>query len=276
MGGFAGLHAGELRTFEVRGVIEKLIPTQGEAVVRHEAIPGYMDAMTMPFRVSEKGELAKLHPGDAITFRLNVAAHDGWIDHIKVIASAPNSKEGQAPTPAPLPNLEPIQPGEPFPDATLTNEQDHELKLSSYRGKALAVTFIFTRCPFPNFCPRMTDNFAAAQSLLATDASGARNWQLLSITIDPEHDTPQALRAYAEQHKADPSHWHFATGSLRAITTLALRCGMNFWDENGLIQHNLRSIVIDPGGKVRKVFPENQWTPEELVREMKAAAIVSP
>lgn len=260
------------RTFQARGVIEKVEAEQGDVVVRHEAIAGYMEAMTMPFHVRDAKKLKELKPGDTITFRLNVAGREGWIDEVKVAQSATSpSTPAAAPT---LPDLDPIQPGQPFPSATLTDERGHSLDLSGYRGQALAVTFIFTRCPYPNFCPLMTENFGAVQRTLGADAAGPKNWQLLSITIDPEHDTPEALLNYAALHKADAAHWRFATGSLRAITTLALRCGLSFWDSNGGIQHNLRTIVIDAKGIVRRVFTDNQWKPEELASEMRAAAKV--
>jgi len=269
----AGAAEVTLRTFEVRGVVEKLVPDKREAVVRHEAIPGYMSAMTMPLRAGAPGDLAGLKAGDTITFRLNVTDHDGWMDHVKVVASAPLGARPLAPA---LPNLDPIQPGQPFPDATLTDERGREFDLKSYRGNAVAITFIFTRCPYPNFCPRITGNFAAVQSALSADARAPKNWRLLSITIDPEHDTPAALRAYADGRQADPAHWRFATGSLRAITTLALRCGLNFWDENGAIQHNLRTIVIDASGKVRRIFPGGEWKPAEVAAELREGASVQP
>jgi protein SCO1/2 len=264
----------ELRIFQVRGVVEKLIPDKGEAVVRHEAIPGYMNAMTMPFHARKRQDLAGLKPGDTITFRLNVTGHDGWMDQVKVVASSPpNARPTAAPA---LPNLDPIQPGQPFPDATLTDEQGREFDLKSYRGNAMAVTFIFTRCPYPNFCPRITGNFAAVQRALSADSNAPKNWRLLSITIDPDHDTPEALRGYAKAHDADPVRWSFATGSLRAITTLALRCGLNFWDDNGAIQHNLRTIVIGADGKVRRIFSDNEWQPAELAAELRKAATPKP
>jgi protein SCO1 len=264
----------DLQTFEARGVVEKLIPDKDEIVVRHEPIPGYMGAMTMPLHARKRRELAGLIPGDLISFRLNVTAQDGWIDQVKVLgapASAP-----QLLAPRTLPDLDPIQPGQPLPDATLTDEQGRAFDLRSYRGNAVAITFIFTRCPYPDFCPRITGNFAAVQSALSGDAKAPKNWRLLSITIDPEHDTPEALRAYAQAHQADPAHWRFATGSLRAITTLALRCGLNFWDENGVIQHNLRTIVIDATGKVRRILPDGEWKPGEVESELREGAGAQP
>jgi protein SCO1/2 len=270
----AGAAEVDLRTFEVRGVVEKLIPAKAEAVVRHEAIPGYMSAMTMPLRARDGQDLAGLKPGETITFRLNVTDHDGWMDHVKVVAASPlNARPSAALV---LPDLDPIQRGQPFPNATLADERGREFDINFYRYNTVAITFIFTRCPYPNFCPRITENFAAVQSALSADAQAPKNWRLLSITIDPDHDTPEVLRAYAVAHKADPTHWRFATGSLRAITTLALRCGLNFWDENGAIQHNLRTIVIDPTGKVRRIFPDNDWTPAELAAELRAAAMAQP
>jgi len=118
----------------------------------------------------------------------------------------------------------------------------------------------------------LAQKFRAVQTALTANPDGHKNWRLLSVTLDPAHDTPEALRRYAKAQQADPTHWRFATGELRAITTLALRCGVNFWDENGAIVHELRTVVVDPAGRVRRVFTDNEWTPEDLVRELRAAA----
>ncbi len=259
------------RTFQVAGIVKNLKPEIRTAVIAHEEIPGYMDAMTMSLEVLDPSELDGIHPGDKIGFRLNITEDDGWIDRLKVLeaAATPPSGTGEDEPPP----LLPISPGELLPDADLIDEQGKPFQLSAYRGQAIAITFIYTRCPFPNFCPRLNNHFKETQALLKNDGDAPENWRLLSVTIDPEHDTPEVLSAFAKGYEADPAHWKFATGTLRDITRLALQSGLNFWDDRGVIQHNLRTIVADGSGRVRKVFGENELTPEALAGELRKAAV---
>ncbi|RYD39386.1 MAG: hypothetical protein EOP85_16035, partial [Verrucomicrobiaceae bacterium] len=258
-------------TYQVRGVVKDLHPETKNAIIDHEEVPGYMEAMTMPLRVRDSALLQGLKKGDRISFRLNVTEKVDWIDEIKVLESGvPLKLAGKEEE---LPDLRPIAPGQLIPDATLLDVKGDELKIASYRGQATAITFIYTRCPLPTFCPRLNSHFEATAELLKKDTDGPRNWKLLSITIDPARDTPEALAEFSKAIGADPAHWSFATGSLQDITAFTLKCGLRFWDDRGLIQHNLRTLVVNPDGTVRKVLEESEWTPEELAAELRAAAI---
>ncbi len=256
------------KTYDVIGVVKKLKPEIRTAVIDHEEIPGYMDAMTMSLEVRDAAEFKGLKAGDKIAFRMNVTEDDGWIDRLKLIEAGPASV---SPSPEP-PALTALVPGEPFPDADLIDEKGQSFKISGLRGQAVAITFIYTRCPFPNFCPRINSHFKATQALLKNDPASPENWRLLSVTIEPDRDTPEVLSAFAKAQQADPARWTFATGHLRDITNLTVRSGLDFWDDRGLIQHNLRTIVVDPSGQVRKVFTDEELTPDALAKELRDAA----
>ncbi len=266
-------HAAETpKTYDVTGIVKKLKPEIRTAVIDHEEIPGYMDAMVMSLEVRDPSELKGINPGDKIRFRMNVTEDDGWIDRLHVLqpATSPPPAEKESPI------LKPISPGEEFPNARLIDQTGKTIELSSYRGSALALTFIYTRCPFPNFCPRVNRHFRETQDLLAADPSSPKNWNLLSVTIEPDRDTPELLSSFAKAQGADPSRWKFATGSLREITRLTVQSGLNFWDDRGVIQHNLRTIVVDPQGRVTRVFGDDDLSPSALAAELKSAAVAKP
>lgn len=259
-----------LKTYDVIGVVKKLKPDIRTAVIHHEEIPGYMDEMVMSLEVKDTAEFKGIGVGDKIRFRMNVTEDDGWIDQLKLIEKreVASSSENE-----PVP-LTVISPGELLPEANLVNDSGEAFSLSSYEGNAFALTFIYTRCPFPTFCPRVNQQFKEAQEILKNDAESPKNWKLLSVTIEPDRDTPEVLAAFVKVQEADPAHWRFATGSLRDITRLTVQSGLNFWDDRGLIQHNLRTIVVDPAGRVTKVFGEDELTAESLAKELKAATKV--
>lgn len=263
-----------VRTFEVRGVILELQPQEKTVRIRHEEIPGYMAAMTMPFTVRETNELAGLEAGDTVVFRLNVTENDGWIDRIRKLELP---RANLLPTRGPfrfVREVEPLQPGDPLPRYVLTNQFGRAFSTDEFKGRALAITFIFTRCPFPTFCPRMSENFAEVQRRLLARAGGPTNWHLLTVSFDPDFDTPEVLRRYAEARGADPAHWTFATGDLVDVTALGEQFGLEFWRDaaGGGINHNLRTVVVDARGRVQTIWPVNKWTPEQLEAELLRAA----
>lgn len=260
------------KTYEVIGIVKKLKPEIRTAVIDHEEIPGYMDAMIMSLEVRDPEELKGIHPGDKISFRMNVTEDDGWIDNLKVIEATRNSPPAEKETPA----LKPISAGEKFPDAHLIGHDGNPVDLSSYRGNALAITFIYTRCPFPNFCPRVNKHFKETQDQLTADPNAPKNWNLLSITIEPDRDTPELLATFAKTQGADPARWKFATGTLKDITRLTIKSGLDFWDDRGVVQHNLRTIIVDPTGHVTKILGDEDLTQAALVTELKSAAAIAP
>lgn len=263
------------QTYAAIGVIKELEPDGKTVVVQHEAISNYMAAMTMPFEVHDTNLLRGLKPGDTIAFQLVVTPKEGWIGDIKIHQAAPATNV----VPATLgaggfqitPAVEPLDVGDALPDYHFTNELGEAVSLADYKGSVLAFTFFFTSCPFPNFCPRMTSNFAEAASELKQATNAPAKWHLLSISFDPKTDSPERLLSYANNAHYDPAHWSFLTGDTNQITELADQFGENFWTEGASISHNLRTVVIDPHGKVRQILKGNNWVPAQLVEEMAKA-----
>jgi protein SCO1/2 len=264
--GIAAAVANGADIYSVHGILQSYDASRRQATISHEAIPGYMPAMTMPFDVGDPGALAGLAPGAALDFHLNVTPAAAWIDHIQ-----PGAQAGAAPfahvQAAPAAEL---QPGDPMPDVAFVNQLGAPAALRDFRGRAVAITFIYLRCPLPNYCPLLNRNFQAAQALLNQLEPG-KPWSLLSVSLDPAHDTPEALQSFAQGFQAQPEHWSFLSGPLESVRLLGNAVGLEFSDQGGVISHNLRTAVIDPAGRLRKVFKGNEWTPQELVAEVRAA-----
>lgn len=263
--------------YQVKGVIREVYPEKKKVKITHEDIPGYMEAMTMMLDVRDAKELSGLVAGDNVTFRMLVTDDDGWIDQLKKL-DGPRTPLPPDPTFRRAPEVQPLAVGDKLPEYTFTNATGRVVKLSEYRGRALAITFIFTRCPFPTFCPRLSTSFSDAQTALKMQANGPTNWNLLSITIDPEYDTPERLQAYADRYKADPKRWEFVTGDLTAITAIGEQFGLQFWraNPNEPINHNVRTVVVDTNGRIQWVTPETEWKAEALVEQMNKAAQAPP
>lgn len=266
----------------VKGVIKEVMADKKKVKIAHEEIPDYMEAMTMVFVVKDGRDLAKVKVGDTVRFRMIVTADDGWIDNLVKIDGG-----AQTPVTSPAPEnfrraleVEPLEVGAAVANYKFTNQLGQTVSLHDFKGKAVGLTFIFTRCAFPTFCPRMSGNLAVAQEKLKAMPDGPTNWHLLSVTFDPEHDTPKALRSYGEQFKYDPAHWSLLTAELVDVTALAEQFGLMFWRSDPArpanIDHNLRTVVIDANGRVQKVFTENEWKVDDLVNEMVKAAKVQP
>ncbi|MCL4181193.1 MAG: SCO family protein [Verrucomicrobia bacterium] len=258
------------RIFYVKGVVRELSPEGNSVRIRHEEIPGYMEAMTMPFQVRDEQELAGLEPGQAVLFRLVVTEDDSWIDEVTRLPDA-------VPEPSPPETtrrvrwVEPLAEGELLPPYPLTNQWGEAFGLTDFKGQVLAFTFIYTRCPLPNFCPRMTSHFLEAQRELLGRPDAPERWRLLTVSFDPEHDTPAVLRAYATQHGCDPERWMFATGAREELDALMEQFGLSYGRLGETFDHNLRTVVVDPDGRIRRILVGNEWQPAELVREMVAA-----
>ncbi|MEO5804088.1 MAG: SCO family protein [Verrucomicrobiota bacterium] len=257
--------------FQVKGVIEEIKPDGKSAVIKHEEIPNYMAAMTMEFETKTTNELRGLKPGDAISFRMIVTDDDGWIDQVKKLNVPPTETPSRA-TFRRVRDVDPLNVGDALPEYHFTNQLGNAVSLSELKGKALAIDFIFTTCPFPTMCPRLSQNFSEAQKKLKEMPNAPTNWLLLTISFDPEKDTPDVLKKYAAGFNYDPQHWSFLTGDLMEITAIAEQFGQTFWREGGSISHNVRTAVIDTTGKVQKIIPENKWTSDELVQEILEAA----
>ena len=261
-----------VQIYSVTGVVRELKPDGKTVVIQHEAVTNYMPAMTMPFEVKDPRELAGLQPGDQVTFRMLVAAKEGWIDQIEKTGANDGSVSPASETFRRVREVEPLNVGDLIPDYPLTNELGQAFSLSRFKGDALGLTFIFTRCPFPNFCPRMSSNFQEVSQKLTAMKGGPTNWHLLSISFDPEFDTPATLKAYAESHEYDTAHWSFASGAMIEIDAITEQFGLMFPRNGTGFDHNLRTVVIDAKGRVKKIFIGNEWKVDDFVAEMVEAA----
>jgi protein SCO1/2 len=261
------------RTFMARGIVMEL-KTAGEQaiVIRHEAISNYMDAMTMPFKVKDPEELAGLRRGDTVSFQLHVTETESWVDQIHKtgFGALPEKKSEPQKIPA-------ISRKNPLLEYKFTNELGQAVSLDDFHGDALAITFIYTRCPLPEFCPRLSKNFQEASQKLSTMANAPTNWHLLSVTFDPEIDSPAMLKAYGDSYHYDPAHWSFLTGPADKIGELAQSSGVTFEPDAGTINHNFRTLIIDAAGHLQMVFPTSGNLSDAIADEIiKAAAATNP
>jgi protein SCO1/2 len=267
--------------FAARGVVKELHPEKGEVVIKHEAITNYMPAMTMPFDVKNTNELAGLGTNDTVSFTMVVTKDNGWIENLKKTgseAAKANSAGTNDPSSQQRPlmrvvrDVEPLNVGDKMTDYTFTNSFGKKVTLSDFKGQAYAITFIFTRCPFPNFCPRMSSNFSQVYEDLMQRKDAPTNWHLFSLTFDPQFDTPERLREYSERYKPDPKKWDWLTGAMIDIDAITEQFGLVFEYDKGTFNHTLRTVVVDKNGIVRKKIIGNDWQPAELEQEIIAGA----
>ena len=264
----------DVRLFQVQGVVREIKEEGKVALIRHEEIPGYMAAMTMPFDVKDPGEVQDVKPGDKVTFRLTVTETDGWIDQILVVErGVPDEAKPVVPGVRIVREVEELEEGEVMPDYPFVTESRRPLRLSEFKGQALGITFIYTRCPYPTFCPRQTRQFAEAMERLAQALPGpARRWHLLSISFDPAYDTPAVLYRYARQYGYDPAWWSFCTGEMIEMDAITEQFGMIIARDGEGFSHNVRTVVVTPEGRIQRIFVGNEWTVDEFVAEMLQAA----
>ena len=257
------------KTYAVRGVIQQIASDHRHATIKHEAIPGYMAAMTMDFSVRDTNALTGFAAGDGITFSLVVTDDDDWIENLQR-----TGRTGGVTGPPGWHVAEPeLQVGDALPDAEFTSENGRVIHLAGFRGQAVAFTFFFTSCPLPEYCPRMNRNFSEARKLLVAATNAPTNWQLLSVSFDPAFDEPLILASYAGLYRGtNADRWLFAVASTNTLAALAPKLDFRFWRENGTLSHNLRTVVLDGGGKIFRQFDGNDWTAAELAKALSDAA----
>ena len=264
-------HAWAAQKYDVRGLVLKVDPSRKSMVVSCESIPGYMEAMAMPFTVRESKMLDGLQPGTAVEFTLVVDEDSSYADNVR--ARAFESLELDPTQARRMRLLEKIVApssslsgalavGQPVPDFTLTDQNRRHVRLSQFAGKVVAVTFIYTRCPFPNYCFRLSNNFGQLQKRFK-DQMG-RDLVLLSIVIDPANDSPEALTNYARIWKADSDGWHFLAGPLPEIQQLCRKFDMNFYPDEALLVHSFHTAVIDRQNRLAANLEGNEFTAQQL------------
>jgi protein SCO1/2 len=254
--------------FDLRGKVLGIDRNAGTVRLQHDAIPNYMAAMTMDYPVKDKWVFDVLKPGQTVRATLVVATDRAWLEGIVVTEEA--KTQGGSPADA---DSARTSIGKEVPDLPLVNQDGKRIHLHQYRGKALLLTFIYTRCPLPNYCPLMSKNFAQILEQTQGDPKLSASTHLLSISIDPEYDKPAVLRAYGAACAGNPhafEHWEFASGSPEQVRKVAEFFGLKYWTEGGQIVHALVTALVGPDGKVVKVYRGNDWQPAEVVADIRA------
>jgi protein SCO1 len=259
-------------SYDARGVVRQIADDRRRATIKHEAIPGYMGAMTMEFNVKDTDELAGISPLDEITFKLVVGENDSWIEGVHFVAHQIENVTNNTFI-FHFPTAE-LKPGDLLPDCAFVAEDGGTIHLSDFHGKAVALTFFYSRCPLPDYCQRMSKNFSEARHLIQATTNAPANWQLLSISFDPEFDNPQMLSSYASLYRdGDTNRWLFAAAPTNTLSGLAPRLDLMIMrDGEDITSHNLRTIVLDPQGKIFRQLDGNQWTPQQLADAILQAA----
>ena len=259
---------GEQR-FTLTGQVISVDESRHELTIAHDAIDKYMMAMVMPFKVRSAAELAPLKPGDFVRGTLVVQPTDGYLEGVQRTGSG-ELPRAQQPPPA---TVEFLIEGDHLPDARFIDQQKDVRHLRDDVGKAVVLTFIYTRCPFPTFCPMMDRHFKSIQREVADTPVLKSRVRLLSVTLDPAFDTPDVLSAHATRLQADPQVWSFVRPDDQAANELSTRLGVTSTREsndNGIIVHSLVTAVIGPDGVVSKIFRGNEWTPRDVTTVLEA------
>jgi protein SCO1/2 len=256
------------REYELRGQVLAVDRERQEITIRHEDIRGFMPGMTMPFKVRDPGLLDGREPGDLVKATLVVKDANAYLSALERTGHA------EVVVPAPTPRVNLLEPGQRVPDVRVIDETGTAHPLSAWRGRVLAVTFTYTRCPLPDFCPRMDRHFHAVQGELLADPAMRDRVALLSFSFDPAFDTPQVLAAHAKRLQVDPRVWHFVTGEQEEVAAFAARFGISVIRDRANasdITHNLRTAVIASDGTLVTLFTGNEWTPADLMTALRQA-----
>jgi protein SCO1 len=260
-----GKPADEGRRYELKGKIVSVDEKKGTATIEHEDIPGFMPAMTMEFPVREAGALMILKPGNRVEATLVVTDDAYWLDG-PIVLKLETGTESAPPTTGPRePKL-----GDEMPDVKLVNQDGRPFNTRQLKGHAVVVTFIYTRCPLPDQCPLMSANFAQLNAALGADAELRKKARLLSVTLDPEFDRPEVLRAYGATYAGGKfDDWDFATGDPADVRRFAESFGLIYKAEGGQVTHSLRTAVVGADGRLLKIYRGNEWKPEEVLSDLK-------
>ena len=260
------------RTYTLQGQVLSIDAPKKQIIVKHDEIKGLMPAMTMPYSVRDEQKLRGLAPGDLIDATLIIESNDAYLSTIEKVGQAPLEKP-PVDTSAPMARsgFELLKPGEAVPDASFVDQNGRKRSFSAFRGMPVVMTFIYTRCPLPTFCPLMDRHFATMQKPLKDDPA-LQKVHLVTVSFDPKTDTPPVLRQHAKTLDADLSRWTFLTGDRDEIDQFASRFGVSIaraMNDPRDITHNLRTVIIDAGGKLVKVYTGNDWSPDQVLADLR-------
>ena len=264
------------RTFPVEGQVIAVTPDRSEATVKHGEIKGLMPAMTMPYKIKERAELDAIKPGDVIDATLVLVENDAYLTKVRRIGEAPLEAppaEAVQATSASS-GFELLKPGEMVPDSKFVDQDGRKRTFKAFRGSRVVLTFIYTKCPLPTFCPLMDRHFVTLQEHLQ-DTPVLKDVHLVTVSFDPVTDTPAVLKRHARELKADLTRWTFLTGDRDDIDQFAARFGVSIQrapNDQRDISHNLRTAVISAEGKLVKVYTGNEWTPKDILEDLTPTA----
>jgi protein SCO1/2 len=256
------------RSFPIEGRVVAVDPAAHTITLDHHEVVGYMKAMTMPFHVRDAWVFKVVHPGDTLQATL-VVTDDAYLEGVSVTQNR-GAADLSSTSPMHLPSK-----GEEVPDFHFVDQEGRAIHLMQFRGEPLLITFIYSRCPLPEYCIRMSNNFAEVAKTLHNNKPAAfAKLQMLSISIDPEFDDPKVLRSYGKSYAGavDPAlrHWSFATGNADDIRKAAQLFGLSYEKKNGQIVHDLRTALLDSDGKIAEFYSGNQWRPAELAAQIES------
>jgi len=265
--------ASDQRTFTLQGQVLSLEPARKVVTVKHGEIKGFMPAMTMPYEVRDEKLLDGLAPGDLIDATLVVLSNGAYLSSIKKVGQAPIEKPAaEATAPVASSGFELLKVGDAVPDSAFIDQDGTTLRFSAFKGSTVVLTFIYTRCPLPTFCPLMDRHFVTVQKALGADPS-LKGVHLVTVSIDPITDTPPVLRKHAKNLNADPARWTFLTGDRDDIDRFSARFGVSAsraMNDQLDVTHNLRTAIVNADGKLAKVYTGNEWTPEQILADLKS------
>jgi Uncharacterized protein SCO1/SenC/PrrC, involved in biogenesis of respiratory and photosynthetic systems len=256
--------------YSLAGKVIGIDQAKQQIVVSHSEIKGYMPAMVMPFQSKDPTQFKTVARGDEITATLVVNGGNSWLEDVRIVRKGDVSKDSRDVEINALP-----REGDAVPDLTLLNQSGKRISIKDYRGKALLITFIYTRCPLPDYCPLMNGNFAEIDKALRKEPSLYTKTHLLSVSFDTSYDTPAVLRsygaAYTEKYTDEKfEHWEFASGSADEVKAITKFFGLQYEPKSDQIEHSLITAIVSPEGEVFKVYSGNEWKPADVLNDLRA------
>jgi len=263
----------EQREYKLQGQVLAVAENHQQATINHEEIKGFMAGRTMPYNVHDPKQLEGIAPGDLINAKLIVLTNDAYLSEVKKVGQAPLPKApAEAATPSASSGFELLKPGDAVPDTAFVDQDGKSRTFKAFKGTTVLVTFIYTKCPMPSFCPLMDQHFVAIQKKLNDDPALKGRVHLVSVSFDPIVDTPPVLKLHAAKLGADLKTWTFLTGDRDEIDQFAARFGVSVaraLNDPKDITHTLRTAIIDRQGNLVKTYTGNEWTPAEVMADIK-------
>jgi protein SCO1/2 len=256
--------------YHLQGKVISIDKQNQEIEVDHKEIPGFMGAMSMPYPVKTPFVLNQVSPGDQITADVVLSGGKYWLENVVVVKKAdPNAP----PPPGSPPQVHEPQPGDVVPNFMLLNQDGKQIHLADFRGESVLLTFIYTRCPLADYCPAMSTRFSVIEEALQKNKQALGKTHLLSISFDPEHDSPKALHDYGSgflQGAGDKDfrHWEFAVAPESNLKDVAAFFGLAYMPDQGQFTHSMSTAIISPNGKIYKWYGGIEWQTSDVMKDL--------